>query len=76
MEINTLEFLVVALWSAGVVAGLCFHLSTRSLRSTLVLGASVVIPVLGSAVAVLLALGRFRALRKRGNSGIDAVPGE
>jgi len=71
LEINTLEFLIVTLWSAGVVAGLYFYLSARSVRSMLVLGGSLVIPVLGSTVAVVL-VDRFRALRKKRKSGADA----
>lgn len=76
MEINTLEFLFVTLWSAGVVAGLYFYLSARSVPSMLVMGGSLAIPVLGSTVAVVLAVDRFRALRKKRKSGADAVPGE
>ena len=64
MEINGLEFFVLVLWGVGAAAGLWFYLSTRSLRSILVLGASVVVPVLGSTAAVVLALGRYRVLRK------------
>lgn len=64
MEINGLEFFVLALWGLGVAAGLWFYLSSRSLQSILVLGASVVVPVLGSTAAVVLAMGRYRALRK------------
>lgn len=64
MEINGLEFFVLALWGLGAAAGLWFYLSSRSLQSILVLGASVVVPVLGSTAAVVLAMGRYRALRK------------
>lgn len=64
MEINTLEYFVAALWGAGVLAGLWLCLSARSVRSMLVFGASVVIPVLGSSVALVIAFGRWRALQQ------------
>lgn len=59
MVINSLEFFVLAGWGMGVASGLWFYLSSRSLQSVLVLGASVVVPVLGSTAAVVLALGRY-----------------
>ena len=73
MEINSLEFFVLTLWGLGVAAGLWFYLSSRSLQSILVLGASVVVPVLGSTVAVVLAVGRYRALRKSQGLGKQAA---
>lgn len=69
MEINSLEFFVLALWGVGVAAGHWFYLSSRSLQSILVLGASVVVPVLGSMAAIVLALGRYRVLRKSQDVG-------
>lgn len=65
MEINGLEFFVLLLWGVGAAAGLWFYLSTRTLRSLLVLGASVVVPVLGSTAAVVLALGRLSGTAPR-----------
>lgn len=64
MEINSLEFFVLALWGVGVAAGLWIYLSGRSLQSILLSGASVMAPVLGSVAAMVLSLGRYRALRK------------
>lgn len=65
MDINGLEFFVLVLLGVGAAAGLWFYPSARSLRSILVLGASVVVPVLGSTAAVVLVLGRLAGTAPR-----------
>ena len=47
--------------------------TTAHRQSILVLGASVVVPVLGSTAAVVLAVGRYRALRKSQDLGKQAA---
>jgi predicted PurR-regulated permease PerM len=73
LEINALELMTLGVWALGVIAGLWFFWSSRTLTSALILGMAVFLPVFGTVLAfIAAALHRFR-LRRHEPSTTQAV---